>query len=261
MRSFLKPYGTARHRPGATIANSVTAIEVTEFTAKMRAVVITTTVGIAVGCAADMHRRPRLFAPAFRGGHDPNRRAKGPWPYPSKGLTCAQVLAEADTHFTYFGKPIHPALLNEFECWVSDQNPVTLAVDVSAAFDTNEYGQPVTRSPLGTTYETTHGEEVRRRCYYSYERIGALEDNVHVLKTANYGGGTGVFIGLLLVRFELSRGYYQDGAPYDRLVMRLVRDWPLGDRFNGTVRVLSDRVVVRRSGGSIAAVLRPDGNK
>ena len=132
---------------------------------KMKIALLVLILGLTAGCATDSAGGGRLFDPAFRGGHDPNRRAKGPRRYPRSGLTRDQVLAEANKHFTFFSKPIHPALVNEFECWISDQNPVTLVVDVSAAFDTNEYGQPVTQSRHGITYETTHREKVRRKCY------------------------------------------------------------------------------------------------
>ena len=53
--------------------------------------------------------------------------------------TLSQVLAEANEHFTYRGKAIHPGLVNEFEPWISDLNPVTIVVDVSASYDSNEY--------------------------------------------------------------------------------------------------------------------------
>jgi hypothetical protein len=226
----------------------------------MRAIIIASVFLCALGSATVAEENNKLFQGAFRGGSDPDRREHRTSRYPHLGLTRDQVLGEANKHFTYFSKPIHPKLVNEFECSLSDQNPVTLAVDVSAAYDTNEYNQPVTHSSYGVTYEKTYRQDVRRRCYYAYQRLGTLDGQIHVLKTADYGGGSGVFMNLLFVRFEISRGYYPDGAPYDSLVMLLVRSRNLTDRFTGAIEVLSDRVVVRQSDGSVEAILGPEGN-
>jgi len=225
----------------------------------MRHVLLVLVLGSIIGCFRSANEGDALFEGAFRRGHDAARRGERTRRHPSLGLTRDEVLAEANEKFTYLGKSIHPALVHEFECWLSDQNPVTLAVDVSAAYDTNEYHQPVTTRPLGVTFETTHGQEVLRKEYYSYQRLGVLSDGTHVLRTALYGGGTGVFMSLVFVRLELGSGRYDDGAAYDRLVMRLVRDWCLGDRFPGSIQVLTDRVVVRGPAG-LEVTLGPDRN-
>jgi hypothetical protein len=67
------------------------------------------------------------FNPAYRKGRlSVGKEIAGP------PLTVKDVLKVANEHFTYQGKAIHPGLVQEFECWISDLNPVTVAVDVSA---------------------------------------------------------------------------------------------------------------------------------
>ena len=49
-------------------------------------------------------------------------------------------LAEANSDFTFKSRPIHPGLVREFQNWLSDYRPpITVTVDVGAAFGTNEY--------------------------------------------------------------------------------------------------------------------------
>jgi hypothetical protein len=59
--------------------------------------------------------------------------------------------------------------------------------------------------------------------WYEYRRVGKLEDGTQVLSTRSWTGGSGVFVAELWVRFEIGRGYYPEGEPYDQLIMRLVR--------------------------------------
>ena len=133
-------------------------------------------------------------------------------------LTVRQVLEEANRSFTYRGQPIHPKLVKEFQSLVSDGNPVTLAVDVSAAFDTNEYTDEV--DDLSNGMVSFKDEEGR----FSYRRSGFKKsEGAHVLET--WDGSTGSYVGTscLWVRFEIGQSFYPDGRPYDQLVMRLVR--------------------------------------
>jgi hypothetical protein len=132
-------------------------------------------------------------------------------------LTVNQVLDEANRKFTYRGKPIHPKLAQEFQCWTSDLNPVTVAVDVSAAFDTNEYSDDVDVADGRVSFTNEEG-------LYAYRRSGFKKREwAHVLETTSGGSGTYVEKTTLWVRFEIGQSFYPDGKPYDQLILRLVR--------------------------------------
>ena len=57
-------------------------------------------------------------------------------------------------------------------------------------------------------------------------------------------GGSGTFMNLLFIRFETKKAYDLRGKPYTRLPMTVVCIYALGDRDDGEITVLSDRVVV-----------------
>lgn len=146
----------------------------------------------------------RIFAGAFR-------------TVPCPQLTVQRVLDEANRSFTYRGKPIHPKLVREFQCWDSDLNPVTFAVDVSAAFDSNEYCDEIDVSEGWVSFSDEEGR-------YGYRWTGFNKKaGVHVLESISSGSGSYVARSTLWVKFELGQSVYPDGNPYDQLILRLVR--------------------------------------
>lgn len=150
-------------------------------------------------------------------------------------------LADVDG-FTFRGEPIHPKLVLEFEAWLSDDTPpITTAVDIAAAFDTNEYGEDV---------ETTAGGFVRFMDgdgWYAYKPLGQMEDGTHVLHTEANGGGSGIFTNLVFVRLDEDKAMTPTGSSYTRVLMSVVGRFVLGDRDDARIQVLADRVVVGAS--------------
>jgi len=156
----------------------------------------------------------RVFRGAYRMGRNSGRP-------PVFDKTVAEVLKEADEKFTYRGRPIHPGLVREFKCWLSDLNPVTVMVDVSAADDTNEYSTETYMKGDYLAIKTYY--EGREDGGYGYKRVRTTEDGVHVLETISHGGASSRIVVELWVRFEIGRSFYPDGTGYDQLLMRLVR--------------------------------------
>jgi hypothetical protein len=144
--------------------------------------------------------------------------------------------------FTFKGEPIHPKLVEEFEVWLSDDRPpITTSVDVAAAFGTNEYSEAVKSTDDGLVrYESADG-------WYGYQHLGQTSDGTHVLRTSSSGGGWGVFTNLLFVRLDSDEAHTPDGSRHERLLMSVAGRFVLGDRDDGTVEVLGDRVVVGAS--------------
>ncbi|MEI8207285.1 MAG: hypothetical protein WCG03_10440 [Kiritimatiellales bacterium] len=177
---------------------------------------IKTTTGCLLACAAVFAVEPasqdRVFSGASR--HECATGEREPLPE----LTIKQVLDEANQKFTYRCKPVHPKLVKEFQCWDSDLNPVTLAVDVSAASDTNEYTDEVEQRADGfICFSNEEG-------YYGYRRSGFdKKAGAHILKTFDGGSGTYVRQATLWVKFEIGQSFYPDGKPYDQLILRLIR--------------------------------------
>ncbi len=144
--------------------------------------------------------------------------------------------------FTFRGEPIHPKLVREFEAWLSDDTPpITTAVDIAAAFDTNEYSEKV-ETTAGGFVRFTEGDG-----WYGYKPLGQMEDGTHVLHAEANGGGSGVFTNLVFVRLDEDKAVTPTGSSYTRVIMSVVGRFVLGDRDDASIDVLADRVVVGSS--------------
>lgn len=54
-------------------------------------------------------------------------------------------------------------------------------------------------------------------------------------------------MGIMIVKFEKGYGFTPEGQKYDRLLMSIVRNESLGDRDDGKITVLSDKVILGKS--------------
>lgn len=155
-----------------------------------------------------------------------------------------KYLAEANAKFTYAGKPIHPGLVEEFSGWMSDSGPITVSVDVSAAYGTNEYYEDEVKIADNGNIAIYRKDS----SYFCYRWLGRLDNGLHVLYVEEGGGGgSGIFEDLNFVRFDIGEGINSDNKKYKRLLMTIVRTYVLGDRDDGKIEVLKDRVIVGKS--------------
>lgn len=168
-----------------------------------------------------------------------------------------KAFIEADSKFTYHGKSIHPELIEKFESWMSDSEvPTVVSVDlISAEKNGNEYGRE-NLSKDGISYKrgVVDGSYAG---FYRYQWLGRLKNGLHVVRVADCGGGSGVFETLDFIKFSLGEGVDKDGKRYDRLLMTIVRQHFLGDRYDGEVTVFADKVVIGK-GERIAADPMPE---
>lgn len=163
----------------------------------------------------------------------------------SAGNNIDNAILEADSYFTYNKQPIHPGLVAEFNPWVSDTwKPMTVSVDVSAAYGTNEYFEDDAKvKENGYVYLQKKEEEE----YFYYKWLGKLNNGLHILEVGEGGGGSGIFKALFIVKFEKGFGFTPEGQKYGRLLMSIVRNENLGDGDNGKITVLPDRVILGKS--------------
>jgi hypothetical protein len=166
------------------------------------------------------------------------------------------ALQEADTHFTYSGKPIHPFLIERFSNWLSDNRPpIVTTVDVSASFDTNEYQQR-TIEKRDDWWFSKRGESVLDYSSFGYRWLGKMADGTHVLEVGSSGGGSGFFMDLMFVRFSTGEILVENKREKE-LLLTVVGIYSLGDRYEGDIKVYPDKVVIPASkgqfgGGSLA---------
>jgi len=165
--------------------------------------------------------------------------------------SVSQALLEVRASFPLGGEPIHPALVYEFMPWMSDSEPITVAVDVLPANNSDEYYEPAVRMRSGwiecdvkSLLPHCRGKEPTvNPPQFGYRRVGAMADGTQVLRTYYGMGGSGIFMNLLFIRFVTEKAYDLRGKPYPRLLMRVVCIYALGDRDDGEITVLSDRVI------------------
>jgi hypothetical protein len=154
------------------------------------------------------------------------------------------ALKEANESFTYQRKPSHPGTVQETNNRLTDRGLLTtISVDVAAPHR-NEYNEDdVEIRADGSIFVTAEDG----RGYYYYKWLGRLENGLHVLETGESGGGSGTFMDLFFVRFDKGRGINHEGEEYDRLLMTIVRVGRLGDRDDGEITVLPDKVIMGES--------------
>jgi hypothetical protein len=151
-----------------------------------------------------------------------------------------EVLKEAETHFSFQGRPIHPAIINAFSSWLSDSDTAVMAVDVAAATDSNQYGQEVKTYPGGLHEVTLQTDpDNGRASTFTYRYLGTLRTGVQVLETFDCGGGSGQFMYLLFLRCEVLTV-----GGEDRLLLKFMDRFSLGDRFTGEIKLRGDSVCI-----------------
>jgi hypothetical protein len=158
--------------------------------------------------------------------------------------SAAESLEDPDREFRFHGKPIHPLLVKQFEPWISDARPpITVEINLTAAWDSNEYA-----AEFKTDSNAVVSVSLPEGSSYSYRHLGRLKDGIHVLRTFDSSGGSGVFEAVLFVRLRTSLAYLADGVKQGQQVfLQVVRRYPLGDRDKAEVVVKQDHVIVGRS--------------
>lgn len=160
------------------------------------------------------------------------------------GWGLAAAADNPGSDFSFHGKPVHPLLIKQFEPWISDARPpITVAVNLTAAWDSNEYA-----AEFNTDSNGLISVRLPEGASYAYQHLGKLRDGTHVLRTFDAEGGSGVFEALLFVRLRTRLAYRADGIHQgEQVFLEVVRRYPLGDRDGAEVQVKPERVIVGKS--------------
>lgn len=159
------------------------------------------------------------------------------------------ALTEANSGFTFKGQTIDPGLIKTFQNWLSDYRPpITVSLDVGAAYGTNEYADRVEVDSDGRAFIDLPDGAGR----FAYKHIGRLDNDIHVLHTWDKSDGTGIFQNLTFVRFHAWHGYGRDGLkPSERLVMSVVRIYPIAGMKMPVIQIEGKHVVVQSGSASV----------
>lgn len=169
-------------------------------------------------------------------------------------LSAVEGFAETDQQFIYKGKPIHPSLVCEFLTRITDKDfPLTVSVDIAAAFDTNEYYSSVQKDETGAVV----CKNAAKGTTDGYRWFGRLTDGSHVVYAWEDDGNRLFPRNLFFIKFSPGKGFMPDGTGYERLLMTATR-WYLPFDARSQVNVSDDTVVITMDGEEPITLKTPD---
>lgn len=167
-----------------------------------------------------------------------------------------------DFPFSFTRAPfISPRIIQDLSAWVSDHGDQVVAINVLESQDSNRYfGDTLVRNIEGQNPhiyaetatvedgETNHTE-------FGYHFVGVTSSGIYVLMTSCWSGGSGCFRNLLLLTFENDEAI---GCDWDkgevrstgkRLLIKKRGEIPLGDRWDGDLKVEWDSIFIGKDHG------------
>lgn len=154
-----------------------------------------------------------------------------------------------------FSKPpyIHPKVVQDLTTWVSDCGDQVAAINLLESQNSNRYFGEVKVRELEGEAPYVYVNDGREE--FGYQHVGTTTSGVDVLYTSYSGGGSGIFVNLLLVRWEEDMGIDCDWdnlavrPERRRLLIRKVGEIALGDRWDGVLEVRGDDLLVGKDVG------------
>lgn len=190
-----------------------------------------------IGC----HQAPNGTHPTAKSGVPPLSVAS---PLKANAGETQKQLQEANDHFTYQGKPISPGVLKDFALDdlsgdVLPAGAVLLEKATDEQYEIKSEGTDI-RKGINASYgeRTPLGQE---SIGYSY--LGRLANGTHVLRAYYSGGGTGVFMVLILINFATQQ-YITDEGMTERVLMMDAGQMRLGDRYDGKITIEPKRITI-----------------
>jgi hypothetical protein len=156
-------------------------------------------------------------------------------------------LKELRQTFTLHGKPVPPEIFADFgDSDLADSGAIRVTIDLHAAMGSNLYGDEIVASPrVWTSQKKTVADGAQTLIEEtSYSFNGVTHNGLLVVTAAFSGGGSGDFFTLHILDAAASRAFDSEGKPYDRLNLTIIRSIPLGDRWNGSIKVAGDTIAI-----------------
>ena len=151
---------------------------------------------------------------------------------------------------------LHPAIIHDLATWPSDTGDQVVAINLTDAQHSNRYfGEVQTETHDGVSTLVSYLPDEGQ---FSYQYVGRTDDNVHVLRIDEASGGSATFVSLMFVTFARDHGLA--GEPEagrltlnrPRLLIRKLGELPLGDRYDGQLKVEGNRLFIGKDTGWFA---------
>jgi len=134
---------------------------------------------------------------------------------------------------------IHPKIIQDLQGSLADAGEQVVAVNLLDSQDSNRYfGEIKIRSIEKSNYPYVYSEDGKESFGYNY--IGTSSSGIHVLRTSECGGGSGIFMSLMFLVLETDESIKYD---YDqdilnkrqRINLKTLGLLSLGDRYEGEI--------------------------
>jgi hypothetical protein len=160
--------------------------------------------------------------------------------------STASLISEVRRAFTIEGKPIPPEIFRDFgDGDMADSGPIWVTIDVKAATGSNLYFDDIKQDGRWFSQKKAGAADETGYSYY-----GATANGLLVVIASYSGGGSGNFITLHILDLAAASAFDSDGKTYQRINLTNLRSVPLGDRWNGEIKIEKNaiRVVTTRKG-------------
>lgn len=134
---------------------------------------------------------------------------------------------------------IHPKIIQDLQGSLADIGEQVVAINLLDSQDSNRYfGEIKIRSIENSNYPYVYSEDGKESFGYNY--IGTSSSGIHVLRTSECGGGSGIFMSLMFLVLETDESIKYD---YDqdilnkrqRINLKTLGLLSLGDRYDGEI--------------------------
>jgi hypothetical protein len=164
--------------------------------------------------------------------------------------SAAALVAEVRHSFTLHGQPIPPEIFRDMgDGDMADSGSIWVTVDVAAAIGSNLYFDTIKQDNGWVSQkkerEKTENEET------AYKFVGSTDNGLLVVIAAYSGGGSGNFFTLHILDVAAARAFDDDGKPYQRINLTIMRSVALGDRWDGEARIAKNAIVVTKRGPGV----------
>jgi hypothetical protein len=156
-------------------------------------------------------------------------------------------LKELRQTFTLDHKPIPPEVFGDFgDADIADSASIRVTIDLLAAMGSNLYFDDVAVSPEGWVTQKKQvangADKLIETTAYKFN--GVTKNGLFVVTASFSGGGAGEFVTLHIMDAAPARAFDGDGKPYDRLNLTVLRSIPLGDRWDGSVKIAGNAIAI-----------------
>lgn len=162
----------------------------------------------------------------------------------------AALVAEVRQTFKLHGKPIPPEIFRDFgDGDLADSSDIWVTVNVDAAIGSNLYYDDI-KEDGDWVFQTKTVQKPADRQETAYKFVGSTENGMLAVIATFNGGGSGYFTILHVLDLTASRAFDLNGNLYWQINLTNVRNFPLGDRWEGKISIANNsiRIVTTRDG-------------